>query len=292
MQPQDRIRDKRTRNTFWIDDRLVDQFGPIFGRYPFGHAVLSVYAVLARRADRDGESWEKVRSMAALAGTSERTFQRCIRLLELLELVEIQSCFLENTSVQTSNLYTLLTPPAEPPDVDPDPKKWPAAVRAVAYVSKGANRRVVADARPTPRTGCLFDTPPGVYSTPPRRQIDTPPVSIRHPLEGFPSEGNPGKDGATDERSPFVIAEVGLTGRQVWAAALGELARSGAVERRELETWLRPAALIGRDVDTLIVGAPNAVARDRIAARLLPAVRAALTRTVGSELGVRVVVDG
>ena len=90
----------------------------------------------------------------------------------------------------------------------------------------------------------------------------------------------------------FEIAEIGLTNRQVWAAALGELARRGDVGRPELESWLRPAALIGRDGPTLILGAPNAVTRDRIATRLLPAVRDALAATIGSPVGVVVEVIG
>jgi hypothetical protein len=57
-----------------------------------------------------------------------------------------------------------------------------------------------------------------------------------------------------------------------------------------LESWLRPAALIGRDGPTLIVGAPNAVTRDRITTRLLPAVRDALGATIGVPVGVSVVV--
>ena len=54
---------------------------------------------------------------------------------------------------------------------------------------------------------------------------------------------------------------------------------------------MRPAALIGRDGETLIVGAPNAVARDRIATRLLPALREALAATIGVTVGVEVVVE-
>lgn len=92
--------------------------------------------------------------------------------------------------------------------------------------------------------------------------------------------------------APFVIAEIGLSSRQVWAAMLAEMARSGAVSRGDLETWLRPAALIARDGDTLFIGAPNAVARDRIASRLLSAVRDALAATIGTALAVAVIVDG
>lgn len=89
----------------------------------------------------------------------------------------------------------------------------------------------------------------------------------------------------------FVIDEVGLSNRQVWAAALAELARGGAVSSADLETWLRPAGIIGRDGEALIVGAPNAVARDRILARLLPALRDALAMTIGVPLAVTIEVE-
>jgi chromosomal replication initiation ATPase DnaA len=89
----------------------------------------------------------------------------------------------------------------------------------------------------------------------------------------------------------FTIDEVGLSNRQVWAATLGELARRGDVGRAELDTWLRPAALVGRDGETLILGAPNAVSRDRIATRLLPAVREALGDMIGARVHVSVVVE-
>ena len=89
----------------------------------------------------------------------------------------------------------------------------------------------------------------------------------------------------------FTIVEVGLSNRQVWAAILAEMTRRGDVSRADLETWLRPAGLIGRDGETLLVGAPNAVARDRITTRLLPALREAVAATIGSPVGVEVVVE-
>jgi hypothetical protein len=103
------------------------------------------------------------------------------------------------------------------------------------------------------------------------------------------------KDDAPGEPRPlpvFVIDEVGLSNRQVWAAALAEIARRGDVGRADLETWLRPAGLIGRDGAILLVGAPNAVARDRIAKRLLPALREALSAAIGAPVAVDVVAEG
>jgi hypothetical protein len=87
----------------------------------------------------------------------------------------------------------------------------------------------------------------------------------------------------------FPIAEVGLSSRQVWAAVLDDVAQRGSVSRADLETWLRPASLIGREGETLLVGAPNAVARDRITTRLLPALREAVTATLGVNVEIAVV---
>jgi hypothetical protein len=95
-----------------------------------------------------------------------------------------------------------------------------------------------------------------------------------------------------EETPLFAIAEVGLSNRQVWATVLAELARGGRVSRGDLETWLRPTAIVGRDRETLLVGAPNGVARDRIASRLLPALREALAATLGVAVPIAVVVTG
>jgi hypothetical protein len=87
----------------------------------------------------------------------------------------------------------------------------------------------------------------------------------------------------------FIVAEIGLSNRQVWAATLAEIARRGDISRADLETWLRPAGLIGRDGETLIVGAPSGIARDRISSRLLTPLREALAATIGVSLAVAVV---
>jgi hypothetical protein len=351
-------REKRGRNIFWIDDRVIDEYGPLLRRFSFGAHALAVYAVLARRASRDGESWERVKLMARQAATTERMFQRCIRLLELLGLIAVDSCYYEGTRIQASNRYTLLTPPQAPPEVDPDPARWPAPTRRVILVTRGPNRRHVSDVRPESSreveearrehilpdstistsgndpldsaalpaplpalpTGCRPDTTPGVVPTPTPRREDTTPGVPSTPCEGNTGEGNTWKEESLDEKdgckttvgrlqadgqddelpaawstpcsrlADFVIQEIGLTNRQVWAATLGELARRGEVGRTELEGWLRPAALIGRDGTTLVIGAPNAVSREQIATRLVPAVRQALSATIGSPVEVSVVV--
>ena len=73
---------------------------------------------------------------------------------------------------------------------------------------------------------------------------------------------------------------------------LDELQQGGTVSRADLETWLRPAYIARRDGETLIVAAPNAVARDRIVARLLSALRAAMAATIGVPVEIAVEVAG
>ena len=313
-----RTRDRRSRHTFWIDDRVIDGFGPVMSRYPFGAAALAVYAVLARRADREGDSWPSLSLIAAESGSSARTVHKALRLLELLGLVEISACYERGSRRQTSNLYTLLTPPDEPPELDPDPEKWPPPTRRSAAGRSGNRDDSIAAARieqcalagerqtrggPAPVAESTTPPhplhPPPAAAAPPLRTLCIPPMHVVHPLEGNTAKDNTRKEGSgertTNERAPegsFTIEEIGLSNRQVWAATLGELARRGDVGPAELEGWLRPAALIGREGPTLIIGAPNAVTRERIATRLLPAVRDALGATIGVPVGVSVVVAG
>jgi hypothetical protein len=142
-----RIRDRRSRQTFWIDDRVIDDFAPVMGRYPFGAAALAVYAVLARRADRDGDCWPSLGLIADDSGTSTSTVKRALRLLELLELVEIAVCYEQGSQRQTSHVYTLLTPPDPLPEIEPDPRKWPKASRRTLLVRSGNRSESIAAAR-------------------------------------------------------------------------------------------------------------------------------------------------
>jgi hypothetical protein len=134
-------------------------------------------------------------------------------------------------------------------------------------------------------------------------------ILLRWEREGFPASRDPAptetgpkpaRASAARNDAPaaprplpahFTVEEIGLSSGQVWAATLAEVARQGHISRADLETWLRPASLFGRAGQTLIVGAPNAVARDRIAARLAASLRAALTATLGVPVEIEVVYD-
>jgi hypothetical protein len=347
--PSTSSRERRGHVGFWIDDRIIDEFAPVMGRYSFGAVALAVYAVLARRADRERDSWPSLGLIAEASGSGERTVHKALRLLELLGLIEISTCYDRESRRQTSNLYTLSTPPNRLPEIDPDPRKWPPPLRRTVLVPKSNRSEAVAATRreqrglagerpagaglvsgsdaATARTWCTLPPAPGA---PPRRKPCTLPPALGAPQEENTREVNTEKEDSSDEKDSqtgapagsrldgkeessladlpgsrpsadsgrlavsvppsFVIPEIGLTNRQVWAATLGELARRGDVSRTELESWLRPAALIGRDGTTLIIGAPNAVSRERIATRFLPAVREALGATIGAPVEVSVIV--
>jgi hypothetical protein len=295
----------RGSRQFWIDDRVIDCFAPVLGRYPFGTAALAVYLVLARRADRDGGSWPRLALIAKESGTSERTVQRAIRLLEVLGLVEVSLCYEQGSNRQTSNLYTLLTPPDQLPEIDSDPDKWPRPIRRALLVCGGNRAESLAaklrEADSAGRSPRPADTPQASPSHP--RGVSLAPLE-RSTIKGntLKEESPSAKDCQTATRQDgkedallavlpsFVIHEIGLSNRHLWAASLSHMAQRGHVSQTDLESWLRPASLVGRDGSTLIIGAPNAVTRDRIATRFLPAVREALAATIGASVEVVVVV--
>ena len=89
----------------------------------------------------------------------------------------------------------------------------------------------------------------------------------------------------------FLVPECGLPSGQVWAAVLDEIAHADAVSRANLDTWLRQTNLIGRgDGGALIIGVPHALAQQRITARLLSPLQAAVRAVLGTVPGIEVVV--
>lgn len=199
-------RDRRSRQTFWIDDRIIDTFGPVIGQYSFGATALAVYAVLARRADRDGGSWPSLRLIAGESGASARTVHKALRLLELLDLVEIVACYERGSQRQTSNRYTLLTPPEQPPDIDPDPETWPAPSRRSVFVGYG-HRAASAETRGEQRASTAerpdwTGVAPVSESVTLRKTCTLPPQQMHPPhARGAPLEGNTAKDNTVKEGS-------------------------------------------------------------------------------------------
>jgi hypothetical protein len=95
---------------------------------------------------------------------------------------------------------------------------------------------------------------------------------------------------ATTEPPPaFTIAECGLTSRQVWHTALGELRASADFGRAGAETWLRDTHLIGRSENGgLVVGVSNALALRRLEGRYLNTIEHVLAQVIGVALPVQI----
>lgn len=86
----------------------------------------------------------------------------------------------------------------------------------------------------------------------------------------------------------FVVSG-GLTNQQVWSSALDALATR--LTPATLETWVRPASIIGMEDDgTLVVGAPNAFAQRRLSDRLRDEIVRVLSELLGGRVDIRVVV--
>ncbi|HEU5430480.1 MAG TPA: helix-turn-helix domain-containing protein, partial [Thermomicrobiales bacterium] len=160
----DQTSDRRRRCTFWIDDKILDDYAPMLGRFSIGPAAIAVYAALARRADRDGDSWPRLRSIADQAATSPNTARRAIRLLEALGLVEVAARYEQGSHRQTSNLYTLLTPPAQPPHLGDDPDGWPTPERRIVLIEPP--RPGVSAVRPESVADARRAYPPPLRPTP------------------------------------------------------------------------------------------------------------------------------
>jgi chromosomal replication initiation ATPase DnaA len=98
-------------------------------------------------------------------------------------------------------------------------------------------------------------------------------------------------DGSGDPPAIFEVAGSGMTSEQVWAAALDELAASGEIPAANLAAWIRPARLIAeRPGGVLVIGAPHAPARRRIASHFVLPIEAALSRVLGQDVRIEVVV--
>jgi hypothetical protein len=89
----------------------------------------------------------------------------------------------------------------------------------------------------------------------------------------------------------FLVVECGLPSPQVWAAVLDEIAASGAVSPANMDAWLRNTRLIGRQPDgALVIGAAHSLAQQRIATRFGRSLQDAVSRLLGRETPLEIVV--
>jgi hypothetical protein len=111
-------------------------------------------------------------------------------------------------------------------------------------------------------------------------------IAVEHDRERGPHDRSGGPPPAI-----FEVAGSGMTSEQVWAAALDELAASGEIPAANLAAWIRPTRLIAeRPGGVLVIGAPHAPARRRIASHFVLPIEAALSRVLGQDVRIEVVV--
>ena len=102
------IRDMRRTRWFFVDNDLIDRFLPKMGASAF-----AVYAVLCRMAgNKTQDCWPSHATISAKTGLSVNTIRAGLIKLEELGLLAVEQRLRDDGS-QTSNLYTLLEPPAE-----------------------------------------------------------------------------------------------------------------------------------------------------------------------------------
>jgi DNA-binding transcriptional ArsR family regulator len=94
------VRDLRDGSWFWVHDRILDEFGPVLG--PYG---LSVYAALARFADRGQMAHPAQVTIAERVGISRAQVSRELAKLEALGLVR------RERRDRYHCLYAILRPP-------------------------------------------------------------------------------------------------------------------------------------------------------------------------------------
>lgn len=105
-----RVRDRRKRGWFSIDNEIVDDYGPSIG--PMG---LALYAVLCRRASSEDSAIVRQSNLAYTSGMSQSSVRRSLRTLEAHGLIEVIHRFDEaNPKIQYASEYVLLEPNRAP----------------------------------------------------------------------------------------------------------------------------------------------------------------------------------
>jgi len=104
-------------------------------------------------------------------------------------------------------------------------------------------------------------------------------------------ESATGVAAAPAEPGVFFLPECGMNSAQVWATTLSELQLGGGLAADEVTSWVRPARLLARRADgVVVIGAPNPLAQRRLATRYGHALATALARVIGAPVAVEVVV--
>ena len=137
----DSLHDARRTYHFWVDDIIIDQFGPQLG--PYG---LAVYMALARRATR-GTAFPSLKRLALDTGMSRASVKRALNTLESLGLLQRARRRDDDGDMDTT-LYTLQdvshyhTPSPSPTPQGVSPEHRGRLCESLGVGSEGANGRL------------------------------------------------------------------------------------------------------------------------------------------------------
>jgi biotin operon repressor len=104
------VRDHRGGNWFWMHNAIITEYGPQLGAYG-----IAIYAALCCHAGQDQVTWVGQKALAATIGCSRAQVQKELAKLKELGVLAVDEQVDERG--RTTNLYTLLAPPAvdQPP---------------------------------------------------------------------------------------------------------------------------------------------------------------------------------
>lgn len=228
------------------------------------------YVMLLSYAWQDESCFPGQTTLARDMGVSERYVRNALK-----ELAEACFITIEQRGLNRTNRYIIhRIGPARGADQGRQGSPGPAP-----RAGQGRHEKPVLDRRHVP--------PTKTQSKKTQKTMDV----VRN--EKDPSDNPnppPHREPVSAPSQPFPIPELGLSSAQVWHALLDALTTRKTFPRSEIATWLRPAYLAGLDGDALLIAAPNAVARDRIEARMLPQLHTVAAERFGSPVTFRVVV--
>ena len=98
------VRDNRGGEWLWMHNTIIDHYGPLIGAYG-----VAVYAALSRYANREGQAWPSIQTLAAQLAIAPNTVRRTLATLEQHSLLSVTRRRTER-DLNLSSIYTLVNP--------------------------------------------------------------------------------------------------------------------------------------------------------------------------------------
>ena len=98
------VRDNRGGEWLWVHNTIIDHYGPLIGAYG-----VAVYAALSRYANREGQAWPSIQTLAAQLAIAPNTVRRTLATLEQHSLLSVTRRRTER-DLNLSSIYTLVNP--------------------------------------------------------------------------------------------------------------------------------------------------------------------------------------